>query len=179
MVVAGILAGALACSGPAVRFDYEKSADFTSYHTYRWLPAPGPAKAKAGPFDTGIMDTRVKRALDAELAARGYQPAEPGQADFQVVCYAERQSSRSSQPHLGVGLGFGPLGLGVAAPVGERKVESIGALVLEIQDGHNGQVVWKGTAESALRSSDSPEEADAAVQAALRNLLKRFPPPKG
>jgi hypothetical protein len=172
-----ILAGLVACSGPSVRYDFESGADFSRYHTYQWLPAPRPAKAQAGPFDSSIMDTRVKRILEAELAARGYQPGEPGQSDFQVVCYPHRQSSRSSQPHLGVGLGFGPVGLGVGAPVGERKVESIGSLVMEIQDGRNGQVVWKGTAESALRTSDSPGEADAAVQSAVRALLKKFPPP--
>lgn len=174
---AGILAGLVACSGPTVRYDFERGADFSRYHTYLWLPAPRPAKAQAGPFDTSIMDTRVRRVLEAELAARGFRPGESGQADFQVVCYPQRQSSRSSQPHLGVGLGLGPVGVGVGAPVGERKVESIGALVMEVQDARNGQVVWKGTAESALRTSDSPEEADAAVQSAVRALLKRFPPP--
>lgn len=175
--VAGILAGLVACSGPSVRYDFESGADFGRYRTYQWLPAPRPAKANAGAFDSSIMDARVKRILLEELAAKGYQPGEPGLADFQVVCYPQRQSARSSQPHLGVGLGFGPVGLGVGAPVGERKVETTGSLVMEIQDGRNGTVVWKGTAESALRSSDSAEEADAAVQAAIRNLLKRFPPP--
>jgi hypothetical protein len=174
---AGILAGLVACSGPAVRYDFESGAEFGRYHTYQWLPAPRPAKAKAGPFDTSIMDSRVKRILEAELAARGFQPGEAGQVDFQVVCYPQRESSRSSQPHLGLGLGLGPVGLGVGAPVGERKVEAIGSLVLEIQDGRNGMVVWKGTAESALRTSDSPGEADAAVQGAVRALLKKFPPP--
>lgn len=174
---AGILAGLVACSGPTVRYDFEAGADFGRYHTYLWLPAPRPAKAQGGPFDTSIMDGRIRRALEAELAARGFVPAQPGQADFQVVCYPQRQSSHSSQPRLGVGMGFGGVGVGVGAPVGERKTEVIGALVLEVQDGGNGQVVWKGTAESALRTSDSPEEADAAVQNAVRALLKRFPPP--
>jgi hypothetical protein len=176
--LAGILAGMVACSGPAVHYDYEAGTDFTRFQTYEWLPASRAARAREGMFDTAIMDGRVRRTVEAELAARGFRAGAAGQADFLVSCYPLRQATRSRQPHLGLGLGMGPVGVGVAAPVGERKVEAVGALVMEIQDGQTRAVVWKGTADSALNSTDSPDEADAAVQGAVRNLLKRFPPPR-
>lgn len=173
----GLTAGILACSGPSVQYDFDAGTNFSRFHTYDWLPAPPPGRPQGGAFDTAIMEGRVHRAVDAGLAAKGFGlAAEGGPADFLVTSYPLRQASKSSQAHLGLGLGFGPVGVGVGAPVGERHVEAIGALVLEIQDARTRTVVWKGTAQSALRSSDSPEEADDAVRQAVANLLKRFPP---
>ena len=174
---AGLTAGILACSGPSVQYDFDAKADFTRFHAYDWLPAPPQAGARGGTFDNAIMEGRVHRAVDAGFAAKGFpKVAEGAPADFLVACYPLRQSTKSSQPHLGLGLGFGPVGVGVGAPVGERNVETIGALAMEIQDARTRTVVWKGTAQSALRSSDTPEEADDAVRRAVTNLLKRFPP---
>ena len=90
---------------------------------------------------------------------------------------AVSQRDRPKQVRLGLGMGLGPLGIGVNAPVGDRRGESYGSLVLEVQDFRSKAVVWKATAERALEGSDSAEEAEAAAKAAVDGMLKRFPPP--
>ena len=174
LLVLGALTG---CTGPDVRYDYDAKVDFAGYHSYDWLPAAKGAAAQGGGFDNPIMAGRVARAVEAELAAKGFR-REPGEGrDLLLTYYPVRSGSHSSRLHLGVGLGFGPFGLGVGAPVGDRHQESIGSLVLEIQDARSRTVVWKATAGSVLRDSDSPAEADAAVAEAVRGLFRRFPPP--
>jgi hypothetical protein len=122
------------------------------------------------------MNSRVQRAVVAALEAKGFQQQGAAQPDFLVSSYPVRQGSRSHQAHLGVGLGLGPLGLGVGAPIGDRQREAVGGLVMEIQDFRTHTVVWKATADSALEGSDSPAEADEAVKSAVDAMLKRFPP---
>ena len=73
-----------------------------------------------------------------------------------------------------MGFGLGPVGVGVGAPVGKR--EAVGGLVLEIQDFRTRTLVWKATAPGALQGADDPQQADADVPAAVRAMLKRFPP---
>jgi hypothetical protein len=73
---------------------------------------------------------------------------------------------------------MGPLGVGVAAPVGDPHREAMAGIVLEIQDYKSRTLVWKATAEGALQGSDDPAQADADVTEAVRGMLKRFPPGK-
>ncbi|MDR3671722.1 MAG: DUF4136 domain-containing protein [Holophaga sp.] len=176
MMVAGVLAGLAGCAGPEVHYDYDAKANFAGYQTYDWLAAPKRAAARGGAFDTAIMNNRVKRAVGAALAAKGYRLETGADPDFLVSYYPVRKGDRSHQVHLGLGLGMGPMGVGVGAPVGSRHAESVGSMVLEIQDFRTKTVVWKATAEKVLESSDSPEEADDAVKSAVTGMLKKFPP---
>jgi len=177
LMVVGALAGLLACAGPEVRYDFDSKASFASYRTFAWQAgAPGGA-ARGGGFDNAIMNGRIQRAVEAALAAKGFTPAAGADPDFQVNCYPVRQGGRSRPVHLGLGLGLGPVGLGVGAPVGSGQADAMGGIVIEIKDFQTRKVVWKATADRALESSDSPEEADRAVKNAVNSLFKRFPPP--
>ena len=172
-LVLGALAG---CSGPDVRYDYDAKVDFAGYHSYGWLPAAKGAAGAGGGFDNAIMAGRITRAVETVLAAKGFRREAEGQ-DLLVTCYPLKTGSRSNRVRLGLGMGFGPIGLGVGVPVGDQHQESIGSIVLEIQDARSRAVVWKATAGNVLRDSDSPAEADAAVAEAVRGLFRRFPPP--
>jgi hypothetical protein len=183
-LLAGALAGLLGlagCSGPEVRYDFDAKADFAGYHSFDWAPAPPRgAPGRSGVFDNPIMAGRVTRALEAGLAAKGFRRDAGGAPDLLVDCYPVHSATRVNRPHLGLGMGLGPLGVGVAAPVGSGHRESIGSIVMEVQDARTRVVVWRGTAQDVLRDSDSPEESDAAVADGVKALLKRFPPsPKG
>ena len=176
VMVTGVLAGLLACSGPEVRYDYDVKANFSSYKTFDWQAAPRQVAGRAGGFDNAIMNGRVKRAVETELAAKGFRKEGGPDPDFLVSDYPVRQGTRSHQVHLGMGFGMGPVGVGVGAPVGDPHAEAPVSLVLEIQDFRTRTMVWKATAVKALEGSDSPEEADEAVETAVATMLKRFPP---
>jgi len=176
LLITGALA-CIACSGPNVQYDYDAKTNFAGYRTFAWQPAARGAAGKGGSFDNPIMNGRVKRAVEAALAAKGFRPEAAADPDFLVSYFPVRQGGRSRQVHMGMGLGLGPVGLGVGAPVGDRRQEAIGSMVLEIKDFRSNTVVWRATAEKALEASDSPAEADAAVKTAVDSMLKRFPPP--
>jgi hypothetical protein len=171
-----LMIGFLGCSGPAVRYDYDAKVNFAAYRNYGWRPAPGPVPGMAGPFDNAIMRGRVTRAVEAELAAKGFNAAGGAVPDFLVTYYPIHVATRTAAPHVGMGFGLGPVGLGVAAPVGAAHRDVTGSIVLEIHDFKSGSVVWKATADGVLQTGDSPEEADRAVAGAVKNMLKRFPP---
>ena len=177
LMLAGVLAALAGCAGPSVQYDYDVKANFSAYKTYDWHAAPAGSAAKGGGFDNPIMNARVKRAVAAGLGAKGFEQAVSADPDFLVSYYTVSQRDRPHQVRLGLGLGLGPLGVGVGAPVGDRRAEAVGSMVLEVQDFRTRTVVWKATAERALEGSDSPQEAEAAVKAAVDGMLKRFPPP--
>jgi len=66
--------------------------------------------------------------------------------------------------------------VGVAAPVESGPRGMLGSIVLEIQDFKTRQLIWKAEAVDALDDSERPEDADQDVAAAVRKMLRRFPP---
>ena len=177
LLTAATLAG-LACNGPAVQYDYDARMNYSAYKTFDWTAEPARAPAPDGGFDNPIMNERVHRAVETELAAKGFRRDVTADPDFLVTYYPRHEPGRSQQVHLGVGFGMGPLGIGVAGPVGDPHREAMAGIVLEIQDYKTRTLVWKATAQGALQGSDDPAQADADVTEAVRTMLKRFPPGK-
>jgi hypothetical protein len=178
-----VLGLALGCAGPAVQFDYDSKVDYASYHTYDWYAPSRGAQALAGGAPNPLMDTRVRRAVEAQLAVRNFRRETTGDPDFLVTYYPVYQR-RFSRTHVGFGLGLGMgvargvgVGVGVSGPAGEaRPAGGIGSIVLEIQDYKTHQLVWKATAEDVLDASDTPEGSDEDVAVAVKKMLAKFPP---
>ena len=63
-----LLAG---CSSLYVSTDWDRSADFSGYKTFRWAPT----KSGDDPGSAGgsLVDTRIRRAVADELIAKGFQ----------------------------------------------------------------------------------------------------------
>lgn len=61
----------------AVTADYDRSLDFSTYHTYSWI------KVKV---EDPLWEDRVTRALDAQLAAKGWNKVADG-GDASVTAY--------------------------------------------------------------------------------------------
>jgi hypothetical protein len=176
--VAALVLG-LGCAGPDLHFDYDGQAAFGTYHAYDWYASPKGAREGGG---SPIADARVRRAVEAELAARGFRRETAADPDFLVVYYPVYEARRGARPRVGIGLGFGPfrgVGLGISAPIGGAPRGKIGSIVLEIQDFKTHQLVWKAEASDVLDDHDSPEDADAEVGRAVRKMLVRFPPGRG
>jgi Domain of unknown function (DUF4136) len=172
------VAGLVGCNGPSVQYDYDARTNYSGYRTFDWTAEPAPAPVPGGGFDNPIMNDRVRRAVETELAAKGFHRDVTTDPDFLITYYPRREPGRSQQVHLGVGFGMGPLGIGVGGPVGDPHREAMAGIVLEIQDYKSRTLVWKATAEGALQGSDDPAQADADVTEAVRGMLKRFPPGK-
>jgi hypothetical protein len=189
--VLGLLAG---CMGIPVTYDYDRNASFAAMHTYRWFtPADAvaagagsspanPVKPRAAVSPNPIMEQRVRRIVERELAAKGLQLLE-GPTDVLVAYYPvfhDRvvQTYTGFGPAWGYGWGWRPWDYGVAGGFVEVQHFREGSIVLEMVDPRSNQVVWHAVAEGALNGLRDPQDAEEQVGLAVHKMLERFPPPK-
>ena len=136
--------------------EYDHGVDFLRYKTWSW---------QAGVLlpQEPVPDKRIREAVARGLAARGLTSVDSN-ATLLVRYYAAR-STRIDLLPLDSGSG--------APPTGIRYVET-GSLAVELLDAASGKVVWRGHATGALRYG--PKEIAAQIDAAVAELLARFPP---
>jgi hypothetical protein len=162
MLITGMLClGALAQAQQVV-FDYDRSANFSSYRTYQW------AESRSAAAGNQLMDQNIKRAIDAQLALKGMQRVESG-GDLQVVYHAAVDQEKQFD-----GWGSGPRFWGTTR-VTSSTIE-IGKLVVEIHDAARKQVVWRGAAEKTLDIKKDPDKNYKNLQKAMAKLFKNYPP---
>jgi len=173
----GLLAG---CSDIYVKYDFDPHASYASFKTFDWYAASARAKGKADGVENPIMDRRVRRILERELAAKGFQ-RQDGDPDFLLTyypVYRDRfvQTYTSMGPAWGYGWGR-PWGYGPAVGFTEVQAYREGSIVLEVVDNKTNQMVWQAVAEGALSGLRDPQDAEEQVTLAVKKLLEKFPPP--
>ena len=155
--------------GAEVHTDYDHSADFTKYKTYSWI------NIKAG---DPLWTDRIARAIDSELAAKGWSKVDAG-GDAGVAAFGstrEQPILRTFYDSFGGGWYWTGFGDGMATTTVENI--PIGTLVVDIFDGHTKKLIWRGTASDAL--SSKPEKNEKKLEKAVEQMFKHFPPtPKG
>jgi hypothetical protein len=171
-----ILAG---CSGLPVQRDYDESEDFGRLKTYSWRAAP---REEGGNLaDNSLMESRVRRAADAALAAKGFRRVEEG-ADFHVTYhYLVEKFTGDDRVRTGIGLGmgsggtFGSLGLGVGSGRREQEVET---LALDVKAPSDDRLLWHGFTRRELVRRSDPKKTDKDVKEMVEAVLGKFPPKK-
>lgn len=156
----------------AVNHDYDTEADFAALHTFRWLtqPAAPTRRLRANPTDNSLLDARIKRAVNAQLGAKGYTEAS-GPPDF-LVAYHVGAQNRVEVTDWGYGYGrFGRLGGGVTV---DRYKE--GTLILDVIHGQSKQLIWRGSAQGIVDPGASTQEREARMNDAVAKMLMHFPP---
>jgi hypothetical protein len=166
-----LLAG---CSNFYVKYDYDPHARFQAFKTYDWYAASTKGKADS---NNPIMDRRVRRIVEREMAAKGFRRQEAGAPDF-LLTYYPVYRSRIVQSYTAMGPGWGrPWGYGVGSGFQEVHAFREGSMVLEVVDNKSNLMVWQAVADGALTGLDDPQDAEEQVTLAVRKMLARFPPP--
>ena len=70
-----------ACSSMKSGWDYDPSANFTQYKTYAWVAQKADS---AGYHLDGLMDQRVREAMNSQLASKGMTLVDAKDADVLV-----------------------------------------------------------------------------------------------
>lgn len=164
-VLLGILLG-IACGGCSslrIATDYDHAIDFTKYRTYRWAPTKA-SEAQVRRADHSLLEARIKRAADRELAARGFERSERGPTDLIVVFYASRRNRVEIYPSYA----YPPRWRG-----GRVHRYREGTIVLDFVDAQLDQMVWRGWATGVI---GHPEDAEERINEAIVKILERFPP---
>jgi hypothetical protein len=164
-VMTGLLCLGTLAPAQDVRFDYDRSANFSGYKTYQWVDL------KSGSATNQLMDQNIKRAIDSELAGKGLQRVESG-GDLQV-----RYQAAIDQEKQFDGWGAGPRFWG-STRVTSSTIE-IGKLVVDMFDPAKNQLVWRGFAEKTLDIKKDPDKNYQSLQKAMAKLFKNYPPGSG
>ena len=149
-----------------VKTDFDHQANFSQYKTYSWQEIK-PANS--------LWDARIKNAVDAQLAAKGWTRVDSG-GDVAIVAIKTTQTQRSLQTFYdGFGggwrwRGFG--GMGEATTTEQDYKE--GTLVVDMYDAKTQQLIWRGSAEDTL--SNKAEKNEKNLDKGVAKMFKKFPP---
>jgi hypothetical protein len=151
-----------------VQTDFDHQANFSQYKTYSWQEIK-PANS--------LWDARIKSAVDAQLAAKGWTQV-PSGGDVAVVAIKTTKNERTLQTFydgMGGGWGwrrFGGGGFGESTTTEQDYKE--GTLVVDLYDAKNKQLIWRGSAEDTL--SSNAEKNEKNLNSGVAKMFKKFPP---
>src|SRR5206468_2021727 len=149
-----------------VQTDFDHQANFSQYKTYSWQEIK-PANS--------LWDARIKNAVDAQLAAKGWTQVDNG-GDVAIVAIATSHTERTLQTfYNGMGggwrwRGFG--GMGEATTTEQDYKE--GTLVVDMYDSKSKQLIWRGSSEDTV--SNNAEKNEKNLDKGVAKMFKKFPP---
>lgn len=149
-----------------VKTDFDHQANFSQYKTYSWQEIK-PANS--------LWDSRIKNAVDAQLAAKGWTQVDSG-GDVAIVAIATTHTQKTLQTFYdGMGggwrwRGFG--GMGEATTTEQDYKE--GTLLIDMYDAKTKQLIWRSSAEDTL--SNNADKNEKNLNKGVAKMFKKFPP---
>ena len=100
LATAALLALALSSCAPVRINSYlERGVDFQQYRTYAWGPADGLSTGDPRLDNNRFFSERVERAVNQQLASRGFEKRESGAADVLIHMHARIDQRIESRCH--------------------------------------------------------------------------------
>ena len=153
-------------SAQQVKSDYDRQANFGDYKSYSWEQV----KTK-DPLDVD----RIKNAVNAALAAKGWTQANSG-GDVSIVAIEitrEQQTLNTFYDGFGGGWrwrGFG--GFGEATTTTDTY--KVGTLIIDLFDTKTKKLLWRGSSTDTL--SNNSDKNIKNLDKGVEKLFKNFPP---
>lgn len=179
--VVWVIAALCGCAGMAITSDYDPAASFSGLKTYAWLPDP--EKKPVGLHgENPLLDAYIRKTVESQLVAKGYEKHAPETADF-LVGYNGSLVSKMSVTALnsyydypqGWGWNYAPGYYSAAA--GTQVYEyTEGTLIIDVANPKTRQLIWRGSAKTELDRHPSVEEKKDKINKAVRRILDRFSP---
>lgn len=177
LLIAALAVLAACTTGPRIRVDYDRAADFANYRTYNFAPELGTDRAGYSTLVTG----HFKRAVSREMEARGYTLATDN-PDLLVNFFTSMRERTDTQstPRLVLGTGYYShrLGLYTAWPLYGRDVTTttyrVGTASIDVVDARRKQLVWEGVAEGRL-TDKVLENPAPAIDSAVADIFRQYP----
>ena len=161
-----------------VRYNFDKSADFSKFKTYKWVPIKDAQKVD------DITDKQIKDAIDSVLATKGLEKTTSDDADlyigYQPAIGQEKQyTSFNSGWGYGPGWGGGWYGGGMNSSMTTGTTSTIytGQLALDMYSRAGHDLVWRGVASKTIDTKAKPDKRQKNLNKAAVKMLKNYPPP--
>jgi hypothetical protein len=163
-------------SGPEIRADFDKTADFGKYRTYGFVTQPGTDAAQFRSLATQLMQAAAAR----EMEARGYKRAENADLVINFKGKLEEKTDIESTPAPYYGPGWGYRGY-YGAPWGgyggtevTTRRYNVGTLVMDVVDRERRQVVFQGGIEGVV-TKEMLQNREATINKAVAGLFAQYP----
>lgn len=160
-----------------VRYNFDKSTDFSKFKTYKWVQIKDAAQVNS------MVDQQIKQAVDAQLAAKGLSKTEGDNADlligYQGAIGQEKEfSSYNSSWGYGAGWHGGGWYGGPSSgyTTGQTSTIYIGQIAVDMYDAPNKQLVWRGVVSKTLDTKAKPDKQTKNLNKAMTKLFKNYPP---
>jgi hypothetical protein len=172
-----------ACRSFNVRSDWDDSVSFSGFARYHFLEPP--VVEGADPFaDNGLLRKRIRKAVEANLTARGFQAvADPADADF-IVTYGVvmdeklRVTGGGATAIGGYGYGRWPVGFGSVYGASDVRDYQEATLIVDFLDPSTRELVWRGWGSGFIQTRDR-DRGPALFQKGVDAVLGAFPPKAG
>ncbi|MFS2159808.1 DUF4136 domain-containing protein [Pseudomonas sp. Pseusp122] len=171
-----------ACDTQRVNRDFDTQRDFGGYRSWSWKE-PGVQFQPNDPrLQSDLTEQRIRQAVTGQLDQRGLRMAAAGTtADLKVQTWLiveNRQQLVSTQ--YGGGWGGGPWGGYWGYPPVSSETRSVDykvtTLQIDLLDGKDGKLVWRGSTEQILNDNPDPAARDTAIRSTVAKILSQYPP---
>lgn len=164
------------CSSVSVNYDYDHEADFRKFTSYDWMAGPTVAigNARAAMQQNTLLDQRIRRAVDEQLAQKGLKQ-DTSSPDL-IVVYHTGVEDKVNVTDWGYTYGSYYWGWGGRAIDVYQYQE--GTLIIDLIDASTEMLVWRGWATKTLEDNPSPEQVDNTINSVVEKILRDYPPNK-
>ncbi|MCP3960953.1 MAG: DUF4136 domain-containing protein [bacterium] len=165
MVLAGLFVAGLAAAENGVKFD--RDADYSGYKVYDWIEQK--KRPEGSPLAVGgALDTKIRNAIDRQLAAQGFSQAIDQEPDFLVSfdgALEQVTDIQSQRYKIASGVSW----------VAEGDINSYGkgTLIITILDAGTDKTIWSAWTRKKVKN---PGSSDKRIEKTIKQLLSKFPP---
>jgi hypothetical protein len=164
-------------SGPDVRGDYDRAADFGKYRTYNFLATDGGDGA-----DFKSIGQQMMQPASREMEARGYVKSDNPDLVINFKGKLEEKTDIQSTPAPYYGPSYGYRGWG-GAPYGAygyggtevtTRRYNVGTLVMDVIDRERRQAVYQGGIEGVV-TSKMMQDRQGSIDNAVAAIFTQYP----
>lgn len=156
------------CSTVRVATDYDKKADFNSYHSYAFYK-PGIDKAEISDLDK----RRILRGIDENLSQRGMKKSE--NPDLLISIFTkENQRVDIYNNNFGYGWYWSPYWHGGYYGTSVSRTPE-GTLFIDIIDAKTNNLIWQGMGTADLHTQNV-DKREARIKEIVNKILDKYPP---
>jgi Domain of unknown function (DUF4136) len=156
----GCMASAVAL-GQTVSVNYNKSQDFSQYHTYTW------ASNNANQIKNSILAQQAQSDINTAMQGKGLQMVQESQNPDVILLASggmQQQTSYSAWGMRGIGGGMGGI---------TPQQNVIGTLIVDLYDAKTKSLLWRGIAQNTLTNNGSKNSQ--MVTKAVQKMFKQYP----
>ena len=181
-----IAAGTVVLQAAKTQFQKDKNFDFTKLQTWDWSPTgAGEVKiivhqnSKSEPVKRQYEPSLMK-AVEDQLALRGYTRATVTKPDFQVMYFVLVTVGQTSQ-YMGQFLpSYAQWGIPMFSPqTSALEVYPQGALLIDAKLPDAPDMIWRGMVEAKVEMEISEAKRISRIQGFVKELISKFPKKPG